>query len=155
MGYGDYSDAWLRDLTRERRADRDQRRYAEWVARGKTIYARSVRPTAEFVASIVATPSARDRAGTLRRRLRKAGVLEALFNLQDYRCCYCPSPIGRDATVEHVVPKAHGGKDHRNILLACLPCNARKANRAPHPCELIFLAAINARLDGPVRSIAA
>jgi 5-methylcytosine-specific restriction endonuclease McrA len=48
------------------------------------------------------------------------------------------------ATLDHVIPRALGGADGGNILLACSKCNNRKGSRAPAPCEMIYLAAVNA-----------
>lgn len=50
-------------------------------------------------------------------------------------------------TVEHVVPKARGGAGRdRNTALAHQRCNLAKADRAPRPCELLYLAALNLML---------
>lgn len=39
-------------------------------------------------------------------------------------------PRGRDATVDHVVPRAKGGSNHwHNLRAACNDCNQRKADR--------------------------
>lgn len=47
------------------------------------------------------------------------------------RCCYC----GRHdlpLTVDHVIPKARGGDESwENLVAACLPCNNRKSDRTP------------------------
>jgi 5-methylcytosine-specific restriction endonuclease McrA len=37
-----------------------------------------------------------------------------------------------EATYDHVVPRAHGGKTTwENIVIACVPCNQRKGGRTP------------------------
>jgi len=53
-----------------------------------------------------------------------------------YRCCYCPPHSSRktakELTYDHVVPRSKGGKTTwNNIVMACKPCNRRKANRTP------------------------
>lgn len=54
------------------------------------------------------------------------------------RCFYCDTPLWlladgtpvTDVTVEHVVPRAHGGGDDlRNLALACSRCNQQKGRR--------------------------
>lgn len=44
------------------------------------------------------------------------------------RCYICKTPLSFEtATVDHIRPKAHGGKNQsKNFKLACLRCNARK-----------------------------
>jgi len=48
-----------------------------------------------------------------------------------YTCQYCGKkrlPL----TIDHVIPKQYGGRDSwENLVVACLPCNNRKANRTP------------------------
>ena len=49
------------------------------------------------------------------------------------RCQYCGGKVARhEATYDHVVPRAHGGKTTwENIVIACVPCNQRKGGRTP------------------------
>ncbi len=49
----------------------------------------------------------------------------------NYTCQYCSRRV-QPLTVDHVIPKQFGGKDTwENLVIACLPCNNRKANRTP------------------------
>ncbi len=56
-----------------------------------------------------------------------------------YSCQYC----GRKAqplTVDHIIPKQFGGKDTwENLVIACMPCNNRKANRTPEQASMKLL----------------
>lgn len=46
------------------------------------------------------------------------------------RCAYCRRPWPRGLlTRDHVVPRAKGGRDGRNIVPACPPCNQEKGSR--------------------------
>lgn len=65
-----------------------------------------------------------------------------------HRCGICGKKIRlvADVTEDHVIPRSKGGKTLRNVVPAHQPCNARKSNRDPTGCELIVLAAVNARL---------
>jgi hypothetical protein len=51
----------------------------------------------------------------------------------DSRCEYCRAPqivTGVTFHLEHIIPKAHGGRNIRtNYALACIHCNGRKSNR--------------------------
>jgi 5-methylcytosine-specific restriction endonuclease McrA len=49
----------------------------------------------------------------------------------DYTCQYCGRKT-HPLTIDHVIPKHYGGKDTwENLVVACLPCNHKKANRTP------------------------
>lgn len=49
-------------------------------------------------------------------------------------CAYCGRRlVRREATVDHWVPRFHGGGDGRtNLRCACEPCNTTKGNLWPH-----------------------
>ena len=66
------------------------------------------------------------------------------------RCVYCGVALNeRNRTVDHVVPRSHGGMDHiSNYLLACLQCNEAKGESSvsdwlgkPDPPFLLFRSA--------------
>src|SRR5262245_59791237 len=50
-----------------------------------------------------------------------------------YTCQYCGAqPGAEDVTIDHVVPRSQGGQSSwTNCVAACVPCNARKADRTP------------------------
>lgn len=56
-----------------------------------------------------------------------------LFKRDRYTCQYCGSQPGtEELTIDHVLPRSHGGKSvWENAVLACIACNARKADRTP------------------------
>ena len=93
----------------------------------------------------IATGAAFDMAVNLSRK--------ALFHRQDRACFLCGCGFAHRAmdlhgahadapSRDHVFPRAAGGRAEANILLAHKPCNIRKGSRWPHPCEVIYLAAI-------------
>jgi len=44
-------------------------------------------------------------------------------------CFYCRKPIGRELSIEHLVPKCHNGPEHiSNLCLAHKNCNLRARN---------------------------
>jgi 5-methylcytosine-specific restriction endonuclease McrA len=58
------------------------------------------------------------------------------FNEQSGACAYCHTDMTLDlghsntATIDHVVPKSHGGKKNKfNELAACLKCNIEKGDK--------------------------
>jgi 5-methylcytosine-specific restriction endonuclease McrA len=68
------------------------------------------------------------------RRMRRPQVSRTLVLLRDGETCqYCGCRPGRaELTLDHIVPRAQGGQTRwENVVAACRPCNARKANRTP------------------------
>lgn len=46
-------------------------------------------------------------------------------------CFYCGHQIAEcEATVDHVIPRAAGGRHHRNRVLACFDCNQEKGSQS-------------------------
>ena len=84
-----------------------------------------------------------------------------LRRLQRNRCYLCggefqaPIPKGTPdrrrlnreghPTLDHVWPKSAGHGLYRNKLLTHAPCNARKGDRAPRSCEVLYLESIHFR----------
>jgi 5-methylcytosine-specific restriction endonuclease McrA len=70
-------------------------------------------------------------------------MIRDLWTFQNGHCYMCAALFHRDryVTKEHVVPRALGGTNDANILLACIPCNNTKADRPPTRRELAMLAA--------------
>ena len=61
-----------------------------------------------------------------------------IFKRDHFTCQYCGVQPGPDElTIDHVVPRARGG-DSRwdNCVLACLTCNADKADRTPEQAHM-------------------
>ncbi len=56
-----------------------------------------------------------------------------VFKRDHHTCQYCGvRPGTEELTIDHVIPRAQGGQTNwENCVLACVPCNARKANRTP------------------------
>lgn len=132
--------AWLAELSAARRV----LRAAGWSA-GEAI-------AAQLATRRVVRFSVYSMAGYRR------AVLIALYALQHGRCYLCDQPMSvhkhgqnppHEATRDHVIPQRLGGRDGENLLAACRGCNERKADRAPYACELLYLAAINARRTVP------
>ena len=95
-------------------------------------------------------------AGADRAFYRALGVLE-LHNRQHGRCYLCGAGFDRFPglrharsrnpkvwTRDHVFPRAAGGSDDGNRMLAHRGCNEAKDQRWPWPCEVIYLAAVYA-----------
>ncbi len=56
-----------------------------------------------------------------------------------HRCQYC-GRADLSLTVDHVIPKARGGKDTwENLVCACVQCNNRKGDRTPHEALMPLL----------------
>ena len=61
-----------------------------------------------------------------------------IFKRDRYTCQYCGrQPGSEELTIDHVVPRAHGGESTwENCVLACIDCNARKADRTPEQAHM-------------------
>ncbi|PID59573.1 MAG: HNH endonuclease [Ignavibacteriae bacterium] len=59
-----------------------------------------------------------------------------ILRRDNHKCAYC----GRGHlpfTIDHIIPRAKGGKDTwENLVTACLPCNNKKGNRTPEQAEM-------------------
>ncbi len=79
------------------------------------------------------------------RHAREGTKIAALFKLQERRCylCACEFTLSNLPTVDHVKPRARGGRNAYNVLLACQPCNQEKADRPPTEAELATLRRVN------------
>lgn len=55
-----------------------------------------------------------------------------------HRCQYCSRR--ESLTVDHVLPKSRGGKDHwTNLVAACISCNNAKGDRTPEEAKMPLL----------------
>jgi 5-methylcytosine-specific restriction endonuclease McrA len=61
-----------------------------------------------------------------------------LFVRDLYRCQYCWDRLdANDLTIDHIVPRVQGGvSSWENCVLACIPCNRRKAHRTPEQSRM-------------------
>lgn len=71
----------------------------------------------------------------------KRGVKFSRFNVylrDDFTCAYCRTRLPMSKlTYDHVVPRSRGGRTvWENIVTACYPCNARKANKTPDEARM-------------------
>jgi len=59
----------------------------------------------------------------------------------NHKCQYCGKKcVGKDATLDHVLPSSRGGKSSwTNIVLACTKCNNKKDDRTPKEAGMILL----------------
>jgi 5-methylcytosine-specific restriction endonuclease McrA len=61
-----------------------------------------------------------------------------IFKRDHMTCQYCGArPGSEELTIDHVLPRAQGGASTwENCVLACVACNARKANRTPEQAHM-------------------
>ncbi len=96
-----------------------------------------------------------------RVRGRKQAVKFSRMNVatrDSFKCQYCGDKHTLSKlTYDHVVPRSQGGRTTwENIVMACYPCNERKANRTPeqakmkllkHPVKPAFLPVVTMRFN--------
>jgi 5-methylcytosine-specific restriction endonuclease McrA len=55
------------------------------------------------------------------------GTRKAVYKLTKHKCFYCGEPA---STIDHVIPRSHGGShDADNLVAACHRCNQTAGNR--------------------------
>ena len=61
-----------------------------------------------------------------------------LFKRDKFTCQYCGRrPGSEDLTIDHVTPRSHGGETTwKNCVVACVDCNAMKADRTPKQAHM-------------------
>lgn len=61
-----------------------------------------------------------------------------LFLRDRFSCQYCAVPLSmKDGTIDHVVPRAQGGKTtYLNCAASCKTCNTKKDNRTPEQASM-------------------
>lgn len=63
----------------------------------------------------------------------KSGVLRR----DNFTCAFCSS---KATTIDHVIPRAQGGKNTwKNTIAACSPCNNKKRDRTPTQANMPLL----------------
>jgi hypothetical protein len=85
-----------------------------------------------------AQPGTPGTAGTSKSARRTARTKEALRHRDGDTCWWCDCAFTQDrpSTIDHVMPRTHGGSDHLdNLVLACRPCNLAKGADLPDEWE--------------------
>ncbi|REK32138.1 MAG: HNH endonuclease [Planctomycetota bacterium] len=61
-----------------------------------------------------------------------------VFKRDRFTCQYChQQPGSEELTIDHVIPRSQGGASTwENCVLACIECNARKADRTPEQARM-------------------
>ncbi|HZO90294.1 MAG TPA: HNH endonuclease [Chthonomonadaceae bacterium] len=55
-----------------------------------------------------------------------------IFARDNYTCQYCGSTT-KDLTIDHVIPRVHGGKSAwENLVCCCRKCNMKKSDKLAH-----------------------
>ena len=71
---------------------------------------------------------------------RNTGAIsrKGLFKRDNARCAYCGKELTMSTmTVDHVIPKAQGGKNiWENVVASCRPCNFKKGNKTPKQAHM-------------------
>jgi 5-methylcytosine-specific restriction endonuclease McrA len=66
---------------------------------------------------------------------------KTLAERDNYTCQYCSKKLkGDEWSLDHVIPRARGGlTTWENSVIACVPCNAKKADKTPHEAGMKLL----------------
>lgn len=155
MSFTSITNAEVFAMTRQRRADGHARRLSDLEAKwGPTV--RLYVPQPEYGPDAFLEHEPRRspyKARPLRKRSKRGPKYDrekclCIIQLQDRACYLCHEAFTDDAppTMDHVWPRARGGKNAGNLLAAHRPCNALKDDRLPTLEEMKYLRQINEQL---------
>lgn len=145
---------FMAEFSRERRAERAR------VVRPEPVrYRPKPYITPEEKAELIAKMAGKRKEFTREERLWHAKPIRTrLYKAQNGLCYLCGKPMagksGRGMpTEDHVVPRARGGKNAANRLLAHSRCNGWKHCREPYACELLYLQIVNLQVVYRARAV--
>ena len=102
-------------------------------AHSPAVHIRSASDTIELPVSVVLDEYHYVPYRRLTEKVSRRGVLVR----DKHTCAYCR---GRATTIDHVLPKAQGGRDEwENLVAACASCNGFKADRTPQQAGMKLL----------------
>lgn len=59
--------------------------------------------------------------------------VKRLYDAQKGKCYWCGQKVGKDFTIDHVIPLNRGGSNTpENIVIACRHCNCSRQDKLPH-----------------------
>ncbi len=75
------------------------------------------------------------------RKQKPRFTRDNLLTRDQHRCQYCARGLARaEATYDHVLPKAQGGRTTwENVVIACVRCNQKKGGRTPEQAGMLLL----------------
>ena len=69
-----------------------------------------------------------DGAELIPRKQAKQRFRDRILQEWNYCCAYCAEPLGKNATLDHVIPKWKGGlTEQKNLVGRCFSCNSHKS----------------------------
>lgn len=88
------------------------------------------------------SPVIATRGDVRKQSMRKGLTNRMLFKRDQHICMYCGESFSNaELTRDHVIPRAQGGKDiWENVVAACKRCNHAKADRTPEQAGMPLLA---------------
>lgn len=73
-------------------------------------------------------------------RLRVPFSRKNVLYRDEFTCQYCGKKDNRKLTIDHIIPKAKGGKtEFENCVAACKPCNNTKGSKTPREAKMSLL----------------
>lgn len=73
-------------------------------------------------------------------RQRRQGIRSYVFELDNFTCVWCDKKFKEEKlTLEHFIPKFHGGGDNlSNLLTACSKCNVQRGHNLLYKKEKLY-----------------
>lgn len=72
-----------------------------------------------------------DETELVTKKVTKRRFRKSIIHAWNGRCAYCNEILGRNSTLDHVLPRSKGGETTlTNLVACCFPCNSHKSS---HP----------------------
>ena len=66
-------------------------------------------------------------------------IKNRIFQYPIDRCYWCKIPLTFEkATVDHIIERAIGGKNHNNVVISCAKCNCKRSYKTASYVNLIL-----------------
>lgn len=111
-----------------------------YLGKADVLHAQDEAAAAARPAAALAAPSVVKLRHHVKRPLPELKLSRrSVFARDNYTCQYC-GQAGKELTIDHVVPKRHGGGMHwENLVACCRKCNTRKGDKSPEKVGMKLL----------------
>ncbi len=113
-----------------------------YLGKADVLHAQEEQTVASAEGDLLPTPSVVKLRHHVKRPLPELKLSRrSVFARDNYTCQYCGTSA-RELTIDHVVPKRHGGGSQwENLVACCRRCNTKKGDKSPEKVGMKLLRA--------------